>query len=179
MPEIVNCPQCDRELRVPDELLGKKVKCPTCGEMFTAKVVEPSPASPPPPRPEPRSPLGPPPGVTAPRDDQDDYEEPQRRSPPPRTRRDRVDTQPHRGTLILVLGILGIVACQIFGPVAWLMANNDLAEMRSGRMDPEGKSLTNAGRICGIIGTVYLGISLCCGIPLVVLMIIGALAGDH
>jgi predicted Zn finger-like uncharacterized protein len=183
MAEIVNCPQCDRKLRVPDDLLGKKVKCPTCGQMFTAEAAEPAiPVAPDPepePEPEARSPLGPPPGVARPRANQNDYEDQPRRRPLARPRRERVDTQPHRGSLILVLGILGIVACQIFGPVAWLMANNDLAEMRSGRMDPEGEGLTNAGRVCGIIGTVFLGLNLCCGMAMFVLMIIGALAGDH
>jgi hypothetical protein len=38
MPEIVSCPDCDRKLRVPDHLLGKKVKCPGCSVMFTALV---------------------------------------------------------------------------------------------------------------------------------------------
>jgi hypothetical protein len=33
---FVTCSQCDRKLRVPDELLGKKVKCPNCGVIFTA-----------------------------------------------------------------------------------------------------------------------------------------------
>jgi predicted Zn finger-like uncharacterized protein len=37
MPVLVNCPQCDRKLRVPDELLGKMVKCPTCGTTFTSE----------------------------------------------------------------------------------------------------------------------------------------------
>src|SRR6202521_262788 len=36
MSEVVNCPKCERKLRVPEELLGKKVKCPTCSETFTA-----------------------------------------------------------------------------------------------------------------------------------------------
>jgi hypothetical protein len=36
MPEIITCPDCDRKLRVPDNLLGKKVKCPGCSVMFTA-----------------------------------------------------------------------------------------------------------------------------------------------
>ena len=36
MAEISKCPQCERQLRVPDHLLGKKVKCPSCGTMFTA-----------------------------------------------------------------------------------------------------------------------------------------------
>jgi hypothetical protein len=58
----------------------------------------------------------------------------------------------HRGVLILVLGILGIVCCFICGIVAWVMGNNDLKEMAAGRMDPAGKGLTQAGKICGIIG---------------------------
>jgi predicted Zn finger-like uncharacterized protein len=36
MPETITCPQCSRELRVPESLLGKKVKCPGCGTTFTA-----------------------------------------------------------------------------------------------------------------------------------------------
>jgi predicted Zn finger-like uncharacterized protein len=36
MPEITHCPNCQRTLRVPDELFGKLVKCPTCGTNFTA-----------------------------------------------------------------------------------------------------------------------------------------------
>ena len=59
---------------------------------------------------------------------------------------------PHRGTLILVLGILSIVCCLICGIIAWVMANKDFKEMAAGRMDPAGRGLTNAGKICGIVG---------------------------
>ena len=38
LTEIVQCPQCVRKLRVPDDLLGKKVKCPTCGTTFIGTV---------------------------------------------------------------------------------------------------------------------------------------------
>ncbi|MEE8154181.1 MAG: DUF4190 domain-containing protein [Phycisphaerales bacterium] len=62
--------------------------------------------------------------------------------------------QPHRGVMILVFGILGIVICGIFGIVAWVMGNSDLRAMREGRMDPTGEGLTKAGKICGIIGVV-------------------------
>lgn len=34
------------------------------------------------------------------------------------------------------------------------MGNNDLREMRAGRMDPEGEGQTNAGRICGMVSTI-------------------------
>ena len=41
MPEQVRCPSCNAALRVPDNLLGKNVKCPKCQETFVAEVEEP------------------------------------------------------------------------------------------------------------------------------------------
>lgn len=76
--------------------------------------------------------------------------------------------RPHRGGLVLVLGILGIVLCQILAPFAWVMGNNDLAAMNAGTMDSSGRGLTDAGRICGIIGTILLGLSLLGGIAFVI-----------
>jgi len=38
MPEIITCPDCGRKLRVPDELVGKKVKCPDCKVKFTGSI---------------------------------------------------------------------------------------------------------------------------------------------
>ncbi|HEV3117170.1 MAG TPA: MJ0042-type zinc finger domain-containing protein [Gemmataceae bacterium] len=40
MPELIQCPKCNRKLRVPDNLLGKKVKCPSCSTTFTAAAGE-------------------------------------------------------------------------------------------------------------------------------------------
>lgn len=34
--DLVNCPECHRQLRVPEELVGQQVKCPTCGHVFIA-----------------------------------------------------------------------------------------------------------------------------------------------
>ena len=62
--------------------------------------------------------------------------------------------RPHRGTVILVLGILGIVCCFICGIIAWVMGSNDLREMAAGRMDPSGQGMTNAGKICGMISVI-------------------------
>ncbi len=59
--------------------------------------------------------------------------------------------RPHRGVMILVFGILGLVCCIVFGIVAWVMGNGDLREMDAGRMDPSGRGLTQAGKICGIV----------------------------
>lgn len=61
--------------------------------------------------------------------------------------------QPHRGVLILVFGILSFVVCPFFGVAAWVMGNTDLKEIAAGRMDPSGRDLTQAGRVCGIVGT--------------------------
>jgi len=64
--------------------------------------------------------------------------------------------EPHRGTTILVLGILGLVVCQICGIIAWVMANKDIPKMEAGTMDPEGLGQTKAGKICGIIAVILL-----------------------
>jgi len=85
--------------------------------------------------------------------------------------------KPHRGILILVLGILGLLLCPIFGPIAWLMGKGDLAEMDAGQMDPEGRGLTQAGWICGIIGTVFMIIGIL-GFVAVTVLGVGAAAVD-
>ncbi len=36
MPILTTCPTCSRQLNVPDELLGRRVKCPDCGTLFQA-----------------------------------------------------------------------------------------------------------------------------------------------
>ena len=72
--------------------------------------------------------------------------------------------KPHRASTVLLLGILGLVVCNILGIIAWVMGNADLKEMRAGTMDPSGYSTTNAGRICGIIATVFMLVGLVLGI---------------
>jgi hypothetical protein len=62
--------------------------------------------------------------------------------------------RPHRGGLILALGILGLVCCFICGIIAWVMGSNDLKEMAAGRMDPSGQGMTQAGKICGMISVI-------------------------
>jgi len=61
---------------------------------------------------------------------------------------------PHRGGLILALGIIGFFIPCIgfaFGIAAWVMANSDLQAMNAGQMDPTGRSLTQAGMVLGIL----------------------------
>ena len=67
-------------------------------------------------------------------------------------------SMPHRGGVILALGIVSIVmGCfvdLICGFIALNMAKKDLPLMASGQMDPTGRGMTDAGRICGIVGIV-------------------------
>ena len=38
--------------------------------------------------------------------------------------------------------------------MAWVLGRSDIKAMDAGRMDPEGRGMTTAGMILGIIGTV-------------------------
>jgi cobalamin biosynthesis protein CobD/CbiB len=75
-----------------------------------------------------------------------------------------------QATTVLVLGIIAIVACQLLGPIAWVMGNNELAAIDAGRRAPENRGTANAGRILGIISTVLLGLV----VILIVLLVAGA-----
>lgn len=71
---------------------------------------------------------------------------------------DSMSTAPvkaHRGTMLLVFGILGVLCCVIFAILAWVMGSSDLKAMAEGKMDPSGEGLTKAGKILGIIGCVF------------------------
>ncbi len=88
---------------------------------------------------------------------------------PPQTSHNNLE--PHRGTTILVLGILSLVMCGFFtGIPAWIMGRNDLEKIKAGQMDPEGEGPTKGGMICGIICCV---ISLLSIIGIVLLIILG------
>jgi len=152
MPIQINCPSCKGAVRVPEELLGKRVQCPRCEAKFVAEAddEEPAPAAP----------------TTADRgedigerlrrprrrppddyeDDYDDYDDrPRRRS-----------GRPHRGGIILALGVCSLLLCAPLGIFAWVMGNHDLTEMKRGRMDRSGEGLTQAGRILGSIATILM-----------------------
>jgi hypothetical protein len=86
--------------------------------------------------------------------------------------------KPHRGTLILVLGILSLVVCGIFtGIPAWVMGSSDLKEMDAGTMDPSGRGTTQAGKILGIIATVLMILSVIGAICFIAFVGLAAAAG--
>ncbi len=82
--------------------------------------------------------------------------------------------RPHRGAMILVFGILGLVVCVIFGVLAWVMGNSDLQSMASGQMDSSGEGLTKAGKICGMISVILTLIGI---VVAVLVMVFGVAAG--
>jgi flagellar basal body-associated protein FliL len=67
--------------------------------------------------------------------------------------------EPHRGGLILALGIMGIAVCGICGIFAWFMGTTDIRKMDAGQMNPEGRGLTQAGKIMGLISMIIMVLS--------------------
>ena len=181
MPTFVACPGCGIKLGVPDTLLGKKVRCASCANVFEAHADAPPPIPTPAPAAVsngvandlPEAPLDEPPPRQRPRDsydyypdyrEEDDYYDEERDRY--RRRRDycRRDLEPHRGSMVLSFGILSLVlpfTCGmigalvgvVLGPLAWIFATQDLARMREGKIDPDGEGNTRGGQICGIVGT--------------------------
>ncbi len=70
-------------------------------------------------------------------------------APPPRDDGDAVT--------IFVLGLCGLLVCQLLAPIAWVKGNTYRTTCRM--MDVQPNGLATAGWILGIIGTVILGLS--------------------
>lgn len=81
-----------------------------------------------------------------------------------------------QGVLVLVLGILGLIVCQVLAPVAWIVGNSELRGIDEGRRPPENRGIASAGRILGIIGTVLLGIAVVFGLGFLALVVFGAVS---
>jgi hypothetical protein len=63
-----------------------------------------------------------------------------------------------RATTSLVLGILGVVLCQILAPFAWAMGKRTLDEIDASQGTVGGRGAAQAGYILGIVGTVLLAL---------------------
>jgi predicted Zn finger-like uncharacterized protein len=225
MPIIVACPACGGKLRVADDLLGRRVRCPACQATFDAGrppapgatgplnlSLDDGPTAPAPPSAGTPGLVG---AVELKSSAEAGPDAPPEAAPPPRpegrrgylrecpacsrqvhpdsrrcyhcgTRFDipddggrernglprltldgpvRRDCEPHRGPLVLTFGVLSLVMLSIcfpigavLGVVAWAWGQGDLRKLRRGDMDPAGQGLTQAGWICGIIGTALNGL---------------------
>ncbi len=57
---------------------------------------------------------------------------------------------------VLILGILGLVLCQILAPFAWVIGNRVVKEIDAAPGGYSNRGPANAGRICGMVGTILL-----------------------
>ena len=70
----------------------------------------------------------------------------------------------HRGPLILVLGLVGMICCctvplgVVTGVIALVLGAQDLRAMERGQMDPQGRGMVIAGMIFGAI-SILLGLA--------------------
>jgi hypothetical protein len=93
------------------------------------------------------------------------YQQPYHYQPPP---------DHPSATTVLVLGILGLVLCQLISPFAWVMGNRVVREIDGSRGAYGGRGVANAGRICGMVGTILIFIT----IGIVVIALMAAAAGS-
>lgn len=171
------CSSCGKTLRVPDEHLGKSARCPACQTInliqpkMAGSETEPIPAPPIQDRPV-YNDLPSKPSV--------DYSTPPQFNPYAATEIRSVSgfRKPHRGGMVLTLGIVSLV-CNLFfvpGILAWAFGNSDLKQMKAGAMDREGESLTMVGMILGIISTLLPLLGILLYVLFIILMIIVSIA---
>ena len=79
-----------------------------------------------------------------------------------------------KATTSLILGILGIVLCQIIAPFAWRIGKRTVDEIDASNGQLGGRGSAQAGYVMGIIGTVLLGLSLLFLVFIIVVAVIGA-----
>jgi hypothetical protein len=91
-------------------------------------------------------------------------------------------TPPHYGTpppdhpqtmTVLILGICGLVLCQVLGPVAWSMGNRALREIDASQGQLGGRDMVNVGRILGMVSTIMLALAV---LFFLVLLVIGGIS---
>jgi hypothetical protein len=78
-----------------------------------------------------------------------------------------------QATTVLILGILGLVLCQLISPFAWVMGNRVVGEIDASQGQLGGRGAANAGRICGMVGTILMVVGLVFGLVVVVIAIAG------
>jgi predicted Zn finger-like uncharacterized protein len=185
MPNTIHCPSCSRELRVPDELIGKKVKCPACATTFTASVAGPEAAPPAAPpagyEPEPAQPQSsrPPAGEYEEEPPGEDYDRPRRFSRVQEKAKGRVMAP---AICLLVAAVLGVIAdaAQI---VISLAPAPELPPPKPGEpeflREIQKSSHGPVATVGGLIGVIYCGVIIFAAIQMMSMRMWGfALAGS-
>ena len=81
-----------------------------------------------------------------------------------------------KASTCLVLGILGVVLCQVVSPFAWVVGKRTLAEIDASQGRWGGRAQAQAGYVLGIVGTVLLGLAVA-GLLLYLVVIAVAFGG--
>ncbi|HET8641909.1 MAG TPA: DUF4190 domain-containing protein [Pseudonocardiaceae bacterium] len=76
-----------------------------------------------------------------------------------------------QATTALVLGIVGIVVCQVLGPVAFYLGRKAMREIDASGGTLGGRGNAQAGFILGIVGMVMLALGLLFGVAYVVIVV--------
>ena len=82
-----------------------------------------------------------------------------------------------QATTALVLGIVGILCCQILGPVAWYLGYQEGQKIRAGQSPAAGEGFAKAGMILGIIGSALLVLTILWFVFAGGIAILGAMMG--
>lgn len=65
-----------------------------------------------------------------------------------------------RAVMALVFGVLGVICCGFFAPVAWYLGNEELTAIDAGRLPENNRGIAQIAKILGIIGTVLMALIL-------------------
>ncbi len=74
-----------------------------------------------------------------------------------------------QATVVVVLGAVGIVFCQIVSPIAWIMGSRELSAIDAGRRDPRNRTQAKVGMWLGIIGTLLIVLAIVAVIAIIIL----------
>ncbi|AYF79535.1 DUF4190 domain-containing protein [Nocardia yunnanensis] len=80
-----------------------------------------------------------------------------------------------QAVVVLILGILSLVFCQLIGPVAWVMGSRARKEIQASGGAVGGSGMVNAGWICGIIASSLMILAV---LFFVLLAVVGAFASN-
>lgn len=81
-----------------------------------------------------------------------------------------------QATTVLILGILGIVLCQVLAPFAWVMGGRVRKEIAASRGTVGGAQMVTIGWVLGIVGSCLLLLGL--AFVVVYVIFIGILIGS-
>ena len=69
----------------------------------------------------------------------------------------------------MVLGILGIILCPLFGPFAWFLGRKGEQEVDASGGALGGRGLATAGKVLGMVGTFFIALGIVIGVALAVM----------